>query len=318
MRSGYSSSFIIVLISLVTFYSCSNGKDDDHAHHSGKMILTAQIIHWEIGVDHGDDGGGHDSDPFIHTDKYFGQYDDEEKLHFWNEMEFIYGANGQLIATVNGFDSVHYRYSNGALTSVFTNCGYYDGGTYIDTTRFFYEGEILKFATSSHEETITDLILDSENHITSKFIRRIDPNSIKYDSLYYSWENGNLVKIRTRSGYPFVNYFYQREFRYDERPSFTSAINFPSEYLLVRELTQFYGKYPLFYYDELLWRYNTRNNPIEFIERSNDATRIIEYHIEYNEAGYPKLIHSKKFTMIFAYNGEEPEDIGPSDPHDGH
>lgn len=318
MLSKYFSTFIIGSFFLLALVSCSHDKNEDYIHQDGKMLLTTQIIHWEIGVDHGDDDDGHGSDPFIHTDKYNGEYDEAEKLHFWNNMEFIYGTNGRLIATVDGIDSVHYRYSNGVLTSVFTNCGYYDGGTYFDTTRFYYESGKLKYATSSHEETIIDLTLDSDNHIVTKFIRRTDPNSIKFDSLYYSWENGNLMKIITRSGYPFLNYHYQREFRYDSRPSYTSAINFPSEYLLVREITQFYGKYPLFYYDELLWRYNTRNNPIEFIERSNDATRLIEYHIEYNEAGYPKLIHSKNFTMIFAYNGDEPEDIIQPDPHHEH
>jgi hypothetical protein len=317
MYSHTTTKIITATIVLFALVSCSH-ETDDTSDYTGDILLTTQIIHWEIGVDHGDDHGGHDSDPYVHTDMFVCHHNELKKVHHWNNMEFIYNANGRLIATVEGMDSVHYLYSNGRLSSILTSTGYYDGGKYIDTTRFFYEGEVLKYATSSHEGIIVEMTFDSDNNILTKFIHRFDTSSLKFDSLYYEWKDGNLVKITTKSGYPFENYVYQREFRYDDRPSYTVAINYPREYLFAQELTHFYGKYPLFYYDELLWRYNNRNNPIEFVERSNDATRIIEYHIEYNEAGYPKRIQSKNFTMVLAYNGEAPDDHAYNEDNNGH
>ncbi|MGE5382691.1 MAG: hypothetical protein ACM3PX_04600, partial [Omnitrophica WOR_2 bacterium] len=81
----------------------------------------------------------------------------------------------------------------------------------------------------------------------------------------------------------------------------TSAIHYPTEYLFVREITQFYNNYPLFYYDSYPWRFGCTNNPVLFMEMNNYQMVEEPYLINYDSDGYPIKIVGKNFIMQLIY-----------------
>lgn len=296
---------LLIIPGILIVASCN--RDDDSNPKPGKtdaskVFLKSQTIVWSIGSGHGghgDGGGPHDSDDFTSTEAVEYGYTADNKLRFINNLEFVYDSEGRLIKTIEDFDTVKYFYSNGLLSLVTTNCGYYDGKTFSDSTSFYYNNDVLTYTVSTFEKTTTYYTFNNENLLASKVIKKTGPGFSRSDSLIFSWKDGNLVKISTRSGIP---YTYEREYRYDDKPSYVLASHFPKEYLIVREITQFYGtQYPLFYYQVMPWRYNCRNNPIEFIERTNDQVRTIEYHISYDDRGLPLVIHGSTFQMELEY-----------------
>lgn len=297
MNSKFSHLLLFVALGAIITTACK--REEDPEPEVDVMYIKSQTIHWTIGGNH--DGGDHDSDPFVKTEFAEFNYDSQGRLIKANDLEFVYNENGKLIKTIEAADTIYYLYENGILSALVTNCGYYDGGSFVDSTQFFYTNEVLTHSLSSHEQSRTDFAFNGSGNITSKFISRVVSGTMKYDSLVYTWENGNLTSIGTKSGHPYVSYLYLREYRYDNYPSYLSAIHYPKEYLFVREITQFYGKYPLFYYQSFPWRFNCVNNPIEFVENNNHQVRVNPYSIWYNTLGYPVKIYGKEFEMDLFY-----------------
>jgi hypothetical protein len=293
------SLFTILLFLAV---SCRHDYDTDMTHsHDGpypEMLLKTQVITLSGGGGHGGHG---DSTGYFHTGTIEFTYDGNNRLASANKMMFIYNSDGKLSMTAQGYDTIRYFYEGGLLTTLVTNCGYYEGGKFTDTTRFYYDNGKLRYLNSSYQNITAEFAYDHEGYIKTRIISRIDPGSVICDTLFYTWDKGNLTKLQTRSGYPYVSYIYEREFRYDDHPSYCKAIHYPDEYLLVREITQFYGQHPLFYYEVIPWRFGCENNPVEFTERTNEQQRITEFHVHYNEQGYPLEIHGGDFEMEFIY-----------------
>lgn len=300
MLTIITRTLVFLAFASVTLMSCKKDNTDPHHHeeNSNGIILRSQTINWHIGGDH--TGSDHDSEAFLDTDQRQFEYDESGRLIAENSMEFVYNTDGFLAKTIKATDTIYYNYNNGKLSSVHTSCGYYDGGSFSDTTLFFYSDQLLKRSTSTHEKTTSEFVFEN-NRMVSKYISRSEADDVRNDTLVYTWENDNVTSICTKSASPYNAYYYQREFRYDDHPGYTRAILYPAEYLLVREITQFYGKYPFIYYESLPWRYNNANNPVEFKELNNDKTRLTTYEIHYNSNGFPSMIHTKDFEMILAY-----------------
>ncbi len=300
MHTTFYRAILLVICASVTAFSCKKDDANSHQHNGNQdgIIVKSQTINWHIGGDH--TGSDHDSEAFLDTDQRQFEYDAHNRLIAENSMEFIYNADGLLAKTIISTDTIHYNYVNGMLASVHTSCGYYDGGSFTDTTRFTYKNQQLTRSSSTNEKTMSEFVFEN-NRMISKFISRSEAGYFRNDTLEYTWENDNITCIRTKSASPYNTYYYQREFRYDNHPGYTRAILYPAEYLLVREITQFYGKYPFIYYESLPWRYNNANNPVEFIELNDDKMRLTAYEVHYNSNGFPSMIHTKGFEMILTY-----------------
>lgn len=281
----------LFLVGLIVSGCKHDPQEDEIPQHS--MFVKKQVINWIA-------GGHHDSVIVIHPDTTLFYYDTNKRLIAADSMQFLYDTSGKLVMTAIGSDTIRYLYNGGLLTEVNTNCGYYDGGRFTDTTRFYYSGSVLQYFTSSRENSRTDIRYQN-GRLLSKFISRKAGGVMRYDTLEYTWLNGNLISLRTRAGDPYISFLYQREFRYDSNPCYTSAIHYPEEYLFIREITQFYGRYPLFYYEVLPWRFNCQNNPVEFTEHTNEQTRTREWHVHYNGDGFPTEIHAEDFEVILEY-----------------
>lgn len=293
MQARLYSSLITIAFAMILGLSCSH--DDEEPARQVDKLLSRQIIHWyEINHDNGDT-------QFLHYDSTYFIYNSFKRPEKINNMTFSYNTEGKLIMTQNGDEVVYYKYENELLTSVTTNGGYYDGDKFIDTTRFYYNNQKLKYLTSSHEKARQDISFYDNNRLKSKFISRNFNNKVVCDSLLYTWTNGNLTKLVTCSGYPNNVYKYSREYSYDNHPCFTSAIHYPTEYLFVREITQFYNNYPLFYYDSYPWRFGCTNNPVLFMEMNNYQMVEEPYLINYDSDGYPIKIVGKNFIMQLIY-----------------
>ncbi len=300
MLTTTTRAIVILTCATIITVSCKKEKNDNHNHqeNTNGVVLKSQTINWHIGGDH--TGSDHDSGAFLDTEERSFEYDLQGRLIAENSMQFVYDTDGMLVKTIKGPDTIHYNYNNGNLASVYTSTGYYDGGSFSDTTYFIYAGNQLTGSISTHEKTTSQYLFEN-NRMVSKCISRAESGAIRNDTLLYTWENDNVVSIRTKSASPLNAYFYQRDFLYDDHPGYTRAISYPAEYLLVREITQFYGKYPFIYYESIPWRYNNANNPVEFKELNDDKTRITAFEIHYNSNGFPEMIHTKDFEMILTY-----------------
>lgn len=297
---SYCCTLLILL--LVFIISCRHDPDTEFTSLPvgtyPELFLKTQVLTLAGGGGHGGHG---DTAGYYHTGSIEFTYDSQKRLASANGLEFIYNNAGLLEMTVSGIDTIRYVYTDNRLSMLFTNCGYYEGGKFTDTTHFYYTGHNLRYLTSTHQRVLAEFGYDLNGNLVTCIMSHTDPGSVICDSLFYTWENGNLIKLQTRSGYPYVSYSYEREFRYDDHPSYISAVHYPEEYLFVREITQFYGQHPLFYYEVIPWRFGCRNNLIEFIERNNGNERITEFHIHYNEQGYPLEIHGGDIEMEFEY-----------------
>jgi YD repeat-containing protein len=292
MTIQFKTELVASLILLVLI-SCSH--DDSSEEPSFKeALLKRQTITWSF-TDHHDTT---ESVVSIQVTEF--EYNTDNRLIKAGPVRFLYNEAGQLIATNTEGNIVNYYWTSGQLTGISTTDGYYDGGNFHDSTTFTYAGGTLVNSTSTYAKTITEYIyLDQK--IAAKYITHSKAGVMYCDSLLYTWSNGNLISLQTCSSYPWSSYLYVREFAYDNRPSWMSVIRYPAEYLLVREITQFYTAYPLFYYDVIPWRYNCFNNPVEFVERTNDQVKISPFHVSYNKQGYPISIHASYFTIDFEY-----------------
>lgn len=289
---------LIVLLAGMIAASCSH--DADEFAPMAPLFVKTQIVNYISGGSGGHGGGHGDTTLVIHPDTIHFTYDTNGVLASANELRFIYNTDGTLKLTAEGPDTIRYHYGGGLLAVLTTNCGYYDGGRFTDTTRFFYNSGILDYFTSSSEHATTDVDFMNDRPRV-KYISRKVGGVMRYDTLEYKWNNGNLVSLRTRGGSPYQTFRYEREFMYDDRPCFVESIHYPKEYLFVREITQFYGRYPLFYYEVLPWRFHCRNNPVEFTEHTSEQTRTREWHVHYNGYGYVSEIHAGDFEVLLEY-----------------
>ncbi|HLN53240.1 MAG TPA: hypothetical protein VK212_05985 [Lentimicrobium sp.] len=286
---------LLILLIIVAIISASCKHDyipDDFLNK--ELYLKRQTINWKF-------TGHHDTtESIVSTQIIDFIYDTSGRLIKAGDIQFIYGNDGKLIATENDDNIINYNWNGDHLMSVSTHDGYYDGGSFIDTTLFNYSNGIFLNSFSTNENTNTDFVFKDEK-VVAKYITHTQAGIEYCDSLLYKWKDGNLISIQTCSSFPWSNYLYVREFSYDNRPSWTSTIHYPSEYLFVREITQFYSSYPLFYYEIFPWRYNCRNNPVEFTERTNDQVKVTNFQIIYNKEGYPSSITGANFSIQLEY-----------------
>ncbi len=295
MTTNLTKGLLPLFLTLIVFTSCKNDDSQDSPQSPDDITLKSQTITWSF-------EGHHDTTiSIVSTEVIDFTYDTEGRLIRAGKIEFQYDEDGKLKATIEGNNTVHYYWSGGKLSSISTANGYYDGGTFSDTTTFEYSGNRIISSQSTHENTNTEFTYNNDK-IAAKYITHTEAGKKYCDSLLYKWDNGNMVSLQTCSSFPWESYLYVREFRYDKHPSWIKAARYPDEYLLVRELTQFYTSYPLFYYEIIPWRYNNSNNPVEFIERTKDQVKTINFHVSYNKWGYPISIHGNNFSIVIEYN----------------
>ncbi|HLO92061.1 MAG: hypothetical protein ACM3ME_02515 [Chloroflexota bacterium] len=286
----------LVIFFLITGWIITGCRHEPEVLPSREMLVKTLIVNYISGGH----GGHGDSTIVIHPDTTTFTYDSNGVLLSADSMRFFYNPDGTLRFTANGPDTIRYAYNNGLLVQLRTNCGYYDGGSYTDTTTFFYSGSALNHYVSTHENATTDVVTKN-GHTVKKYVSRKAGGVMRYDTLVYTWNNGNLVNLQTIGGSPNIGFRYEREFRYDNHTCYVDAIHYPEEYLFVREITQFYGNYPLIYYEVLPWRFGCKNNPVEFTEHTSEQTRTREWHIHYNEYGYVVEIHAEDFEVLLEY-----------------
>lgn len=308
-----------ILVAFVLFFviSCKNDDDllpDDNSGLPGDSIpptgvkrLLSQTVTWFVVQPEGDTGGHHGGGnpgdtTFLHSDINMYKYNSKGFVTEVNGMRFIYNASGHLSMTILDFDTVYYLRDEGKLSAIATAAGYYDGGHFADTTRFFYTGDRITLITSTRERAEITIGYDANGDVTGRFITRSFNGQTFCDSLLYTWENGNVIKLISRAGHPNENMHYQRRYKYDNHPCFISTAGYPDEYLFVRELTQLYGKYPLIYYDPYPWRFNCANNPTEFTEMTEFKTVHNHFHIDYDMEGYPTKIVGMNAIIKLIYN----------------
>lgn len=285
-----------IIIVLLFITSCATDDNPDDLI-TKKLYLKRQTITWTF-------SGHHDTtESVVSTQMTDFEYDTAGRVIKAGNIEFIYDSEDKLIATLNDNDTIHYYWNGNQFAAIVTSNGYYDGGSYSDTTTFRYLGDELLYSLSSHDNTKTQYMHNNQK-LVAKYITHTEAGTDYCDSLLYKWKDGNLIAIQTCSSFPWNAYLYVREFNYDKQPSWMSLINYPAEYLFVREITQFYSNYPLFYYEVLPWRYNCVNNPIEFTERTKDQVKVTPFHVSYNKEGYPLSIHGKNFSMVLEYSTE--------------
>lgn len=291
---------LFLMVTLMAASSCSKDNDEPEPDiPQSEVFIKKQTLTLQGG------GGGHgghgDTLGYFHSGSIDFTYDTLGRLKTAGNIIFIYSPEGKLIMTASGPDTIRYHYNNGRLEMVTTNCGYYDGGRFTDTITLYYDGEKVRSLTSSHMQLMAEFAYNGQGYISTRILHITAPGSVVTDSLFYTWEKGNLVKLETRPGYPYVNFSYIREFRYDDKPCFTRAIHYPPEYLYIREITQFFGMHPMFYYEVIPWRFNCKNNPVSFSESTIEQQRTVDYEVMYNETGYPSMIHGDVFTLSLEY-----------------
>lgn len=314
---NYYPAILIALVLLLVM-SCKNDEDwmddPDHNHPNDstpgsaveKRLLT-QTIRWFVVQPEGDTGGHHGGGnpgdtTFLHYDISNHKYNSKGLVTEINGLQFIYDAYGNLSKTVDGNNTVHYLRNGDTLAAIATSSGYYDGGNYTDTTRFYYSAGRITTVTSTHEKAVIVFSYDNDNNVAGKFITRSFNNQTFCDSLLYTWKNGNVTQLISCAGPPNQNMKYRRQYKYDNHPCYISTAGYPEDYLLVRELTQFYGKYPLIYYDPYPWRFNCANNPVEFTEMTEFKTVHNHYHIDYDKDGYPTKIVGTYAIISLVYD----------------
>ncbi len=297
MTAEIKKNYLPFLIILLIFTSCRHNDSEDIIDNvlPSDVTVKSQTITWSF-QDH------HDTTiSVVSSEELDFSYDNTGRLTRAGKIGFQYDESGNLISTTDGNNTVYYYWSDKRLSAISTVNGYYDGGSFTDTTTFEYSGNELIAALSTHENTSTEFIYNN-NLIAAKYITHTEAGKKYCDSLLYKWMDGNLVSLQTCSSYPWDSYLYVREFKYDNHPSWIKAIKYPDAYLLVREITQFYTNYPLFYYEIIPWRYNNLNNPVEFTERTNDQVKSTPFHLHYNSSGYPVEIHGDNFEIDIKYN----------------
>ncbi len=287
--------------------ACTKEKDSGEPEYIyAEKSLKRQIFSWY--TIKGSGGGHHKSGGdtiILNADTSWYRYDNHGRLIMADTIQFHYNGNGKLSMTTIGQDTVYYHYADNRLQMFTTRCGYYDAGRYTDTTRFYYDPQgRIQYHTSTFAHSYEELVYGSGNgnKPSARYISRQTTPLVLKDSLFYVWQGGNLISITSRAGYPNDQVHYRREFRYDNRPSYVSSTHYPAEYLLMREITQFYGKSsPLLYYDLIPWRYNCANNPVELTEINVPDVAIKTAKIRYDINGYPEYILGDNFMIWLQY-----------------
>lgn len=294
----------VIACCIILAASCTKDIDPGEPHYIyAEKTLKRHIFSWYVVKT----GGGHHKSggdtTILNADTSYYEYNNQGKLIKADTITFHYNSDGRLTLTTLGFDTVRYHYAEGRLSILTTNCGYYDGGRYTDTTRFYYDNQgRVQYHTSTYAKSYEELVYSNNNRPSARYISRQTPVLVLKDSLFYDWNNSNLTSITSRAGYPNNQVQYRREFRYDNRPSYVASTKFPKEYLLMREITQFYGKSsPLLYYDLIPWRYNCANNPVELTEINSVDVSIKIAKIRYDINGYPEYVLGDNFMIWLEY-----------------
>ena len=190
------------------------------------------------------------------------------------------------VTSINGDEDAYFQYSNGKLTSGHTdtdinfnisqnplaiNCSYQEAyGSYamtVNNIRVNNSGFITSANINATEDDngeiyrvtgTANIQYDGEGHITEKKVEIKDVESTDKYTITYSWNNGNLMRIRideqyTEPGYGTENYTEIYEYTYDE--DWTKNLN-TGIYLY----EMWYSTFDFMWYAGLLGK-TTRNMP---------------------------------------------------------